>query len=100
MDIYIYLFKEGRERAHLPHAREHLRDAARGDGHAQDDVGLVDPARGECAQAEHERRHAKAKKPSAVGVAMCDPGTLCEMWVLLMMLEGGMRVGWVRWSCL
>jgi hypothetical protein len=37
--------------------------------------------------------HAKAKKPSAPGVAMCETGLSFELWLLLIPREDGMQGG-------
>jgi len=80
---------KGKKGTHLPHAGEHLRDTAGGDRHADNDVGVVDRAIGDGAQAENERRARKSEEAERAWSADVRNGCVVRIMVAAHFAEGG-----------
>jgi hypothetical protein len=76
---------------HLPHAGEHLRDTAGGDCHADNDVGVVDCAISDGAQAEDERRARKGEEAEGAWNGDARNGQRCGVRIMVAahFAEGG-----------
>jgi hypothetical protein len=82
-----------RKGTHLPHTGEHLRDTAGGDRHADNDVVLVNPARGDGAETENKRRARKGEEAERAWGGDVRNGCVVRIMIAAHSVKGGWEAG-------